>query len=82
MKIVQAIIAIPSAICLCVSLFISYHPGILISFCGIFVALLVRLIRVHNDTYMLGHPDRHADDYGYELSNDPLDQAETYEKDK
>ncbi|MBM7578158.1 hypothetical protein [Jeotgalibacillus terrae] len=78
MKQLQAIIGIPSAILLLLGLYFSYQPLLYIALAGCFAALVIRQVRLHKYSYMLGHPDRRYDESGYDASADPLDQAETY----
>ena len=82
MKLSQAIIGIPSALLLFISIYLNYKTGLYIALGGCFFALIIRQIRLHKYSYMLGHPDRHSDKFGYDASSDPLDQAETYDIDE
>ncbi len=84
MKKIQLMIAVPSLILLLLSLLLNSKTGSFISLGGVFVSVIIRQIRLHRYSYMLGHPDRHfnrCDRIRYDDSWDPLDQAETYEID-
>ncbi|WP_430787286.1 hypothetical protein VBD025_16050 [Virgibacillus flavescens] len=81
MKKIQLMIGVPSLILLFLSLFLNYKSGLLISIGGAFVSLIIRQIRLQKYSYMLGHPDRHFGRFSNDNSIDPLEQAETYEKD-
>ncbi|WP_270180868.1 hypothetical protein [Alkalihalobacillus sp. CinArs1] len=82
LKKIQYMIGLPSALILMISLLVSYEPVTIIALIGCFIALVCRQIRYHRYSYRLGHPDRHSDELGYDLTDDHLDEAETYDRDR
>ncbi|ASF41002.1 hypothetical protein CEH05_18290 [Halobacillus halophilus] len=84
MKLFQAIIAVPSLLLFFISIYFNYETGLYVALGGCVFALIIRQIRLHKYSHMLGHPDRHSDKFRYDDGDfiDPLDQAETYEIDE
>lgn len=63
MKKLQLIIALPSAILFLVSYLLNNYLCLFISLGGIFIATVIRIIRINKRGYVLGHPDAEKYDY-------------------
>ncbi|WP_273851991.1 hypothetical protein [Guptibacillus spartinae] len=61
MKKTQIIIAVPSSLLLVISMITSYKAGLFIAMAGLFVALLLRQIRLWKYRAILDHPSRRYD---------------------
>ncbi|MDL4842375.1 hypothetical protein [Aquibacillus rhizosphaerae] len=84
MKKIEWMIQLPSLILLLISLLLNYKTGSFISIAGVFLSLIIRQIRLHKYSYILGHPERHfyrRDRVSGSEAWDDVDQAETYERD-
>lgn len=61
MKKIQLLIALPSILLLCVSLFFDLDYLLYLSLAGFLLAMDIKQFRMRNRMYELGHPDRNLD---------------------
>ncbi|RBP06209.1 hypothetical protein [Rossellomorea aquimaris] len=61
MKKIQGIIALPSILLLCVSLFFDLDYLLYLSLAGFLLAMVVKQLRLRNRMFEMGHPDRNLD---------------------
>ncbi|MGF3104441.1 hypothetical protein [Rossellomorea sp. DUT-2] len=61
MKKIQWLIALPSILLLCVSLFFDLDYLLYLSLAGFFLAMVIKQLRLRNRMFEMGHPDRNLD---------------------
>ncbi|MGG1629719.1 hypothetical protein [Rossellomorea sp. NRS-1567] len=63
MKKIQWLIALPSILLLCVSLFFDLDYLLYLSLAGFLLAMVIKQFRMRHRMYELGHPDRDLDQH-------------------
>ncbi|MDT9025819.1 hypothetical protein [Rossellomorea yichunensis] len=61
MKRIQLLIALPSILLLCVSLFFDLDYLLYLSLAGFLLTMVIKQFRMRHRMYELGHPDRNLD---------------------
>ncbi|MHA7136530.1 hypothetical protein ACRTEV_04570 [Rossellomorea arthrocnemi] len=61
MKKIQWLIALPSILLLCVSLFFDLDYLLYLSLAGFLLAMVIKQLRLRNRMFEMGHPDRNLD---------------------
>lgn len=61
MKKIQWLIALPSILLLCVSLFFDLDYLLYLSLAGFLLAMVIKQLRLRNRMFEMGHPDRDLD---------------------
>jgi len=61
MKKLQWLIALPSILLLCVSLFFDLDYLLYLSLAGFLLAMVIKQLRLRNRMFEMGHPDRDLD---------------------